>query len=52
MYLSLFTVKEEVEHSILEEFSGDFYLGAMKLLKLFAKRSETFIRFSKASVTR
>lgn len=34
---SLLTVKKKVEHSILQEFSGDLYLGTMKLLKLFAK---------------
>lgn len=33
----LLTVKKKVEHSILQEFSGDLYLGTMKLLKLFAK---------------
>lgn len=34
---SLLTVKKKVEHSILQGFSGDLYLGTIKLLKLFAK---------------
>lgn len=35
MNLSLFTVGKKVECSILEDFSGDLYLGSMKLLELF-----------------
>jgi len=34
---SLLTVKRKIEHSILQGFSGDLYLGTMKLLKLFAE---------------